>query len=97
MVDPAEGMEFLFFARVRAVRCQWREFVSGDAVLADNARALVDGLVALNGLQGNHAFLGCGSLRSVTFVEGVRLIGDEAFRGSQLTEVTLPPSLERVG
>ena len=35
--------------------------------------------------------------RSVTFVEGVRLIGDEAFRGSQLTEVTLPPSLERVG
>ena len=30
--------------------------------------------------------------RSVTFVEGVRLIGDEAFRGSQLTEVTLPPS-----
>ena len=38
-----------------------------------------------------------GQSHSSDFVEGVRLIGDEAFRGSQLTEVTLPPSLERVG
>ena len=213
MVDPAEWMEFLFFAqhwardsaRQSRAQCCAREFCckilffarvrasplnnacarefsynsffqllpfpifirlvsraerrSGDAVLADNARALVDGLVALNGLQGNHVSmcynctfsrtpqpatrtsrqtrslirhswaavrLGAAARahrtltfhpsitlflitslaqplrplrhrRSVTFVEGVRLIGDEAFRGSQLTEVTLPPSLERVG
>ena len=44
------------------------------------------------------AFMGCTSLKSVVFMEGVEEIGDDAFLGClSLANVTIPGSMKRIG
>lgn len=46
---------------------------------------------------GNNAFYGCASLTSFDFPETVAEIGDNAFRASGLTSVTLPEGISKFG
>ena len=43
---------------------------------------------------GNNAFYGCSALSSVTFNEGLEMLGSYSFSGTALTEVALPSTLK---
>ena len=45
----------------------------------------------------NHAFQGCGDLRSLTIAEGIETIGNYAFMNAGLSSLTLPTSLKSIG
>ena len=45
----------------------------------------------------NHAFQGCGDLKSLTIAEGIETIGNYAFMNAGLSSLTLPTSLKSIG
>lgn len=46
---------------------------------------------------GSQAFMGTAGLKSVSFPDGLRVIGDEAFRDSGITEADVPSGIETIG